>query len=55
MARGELAQRATEAERRAQALSEQRDVLQQQLERAAAEAPGEGASAAPAPPGPAQQ
>lgn len=46
VARGELMQRASEAERRAQALAEQRDVLQQQLEKAAAEAPGEGARAA---------
>ena len=43
VARGELQQRAAEAERRAKALGEQRDVLQQQLEKAASEAPGEGA------------
>lgn len=42
VARNELQQRAAEAERRAKALGEQRDVLQQQLEKAAAEAPGEG-------------
>ena len=42
VARNELQQKAAEAERRAKALGEQRDVLQQQLEKAAAERPGEG-------------
>ena len=42
VARSELQQRAAEAERRTKALAEQRDVLQQQLEKAAAETPGEG-------------
>ena len=42
VARSELQQRAAEAERRSKVLAEQRDVLQQQLEKAAAEAPGEG-------------
>lgn len=48
MARTELQAKAAEAERRAKALAEQRDVLQQQLEKAAAETPGEGASSVPA-------
>ena len=43
VSRGDLQQRVAEAERRGKALAEQRDVLQQQLEKAAAETPGEGA------------
>jgi multidrug resistance efflux pump len=42
VARSELQQRVAEAERRTKVLAEQRDVLQQQLEKAAAGTPGEG-------------
>jgi Tfp pilus assembly protein FimV len=42
VARSELQQRVADAERRIKTLAEQRDVLQQQLEKAAAETPGEG-------------